>query len=160
MMKTLSETTETQSLRALGGKPRTEPSTGQFRATIAQDSGSQDRNLYRAVNNCSNVTGACVMTFPTVPAGKRLIIDHVRAAAVMSESDNMFHVVLRGGSTFQFLPIVTARGNFIGRFDHTVDQPVFAIYETGQAPNVDVLVATSEPFTVEAFVSGYTIDIP
>jgi hypothetical protein len=118
------------------------------------------RNLYQSVNNCNNVTNSCVISFPAVPAGKRLVITHVSALAVMPSASSLVVIELRGANVFQFLPAVPSQGNFSGEFDFIANQEVLAAYDAGQSPNVDAFAAVASPFTVEASISGYMIDVP
>jgi hypothetical protein len=124
------------------------------------DRDATGRNLYQAVSNCSNVPNPCVIAFPAVPAGKRLVITHVSALAVMPSATALVVVELRGGNIFQFLPSVASPGNFTGQFDSIVNQEVLAAYEVGQTPEVDGFAATVSTFTVVASISGYMIDVP
>jgi len=118
------------------------------------------RNLYQAVNICTNVTNPCVIPFPAVPTGKRLVITHVSALAKMPSATSLVVIELRGANVFQYLPAVASQGNFGGEFDFIANQDVLAAYDAGQSPNVDACVASASPFTVEASISGYMIDVP
>jgi hypothetical protein len=55
---------------------------------------------------------------------------------------------------------VASQGNFGGEFDFIANQDGLAAYDAGQSPNVDACVASASPFTVEASISGYMIDVP
>lgn len=137
----------------------------QVKAAITQDRDSKARNFYQEVQGCYNVTNPCVIAFATVPAGKRLIIEHVSALATLptAAAGTLADVELRGSNgsgVFQFLPIVAAPGNFGGEVQYTVNQPVLAAYEAGETPNVDAFVGSVGTFSTLASISGYMIDLP
>jgi hypothetical protein len=142
------------------GKFYAPPLMAQVRAALVQDRAAEGRNLYQAVNRCNHSPDPCVITFPAVPAGKRLIVKQVSALASMAEANSLVSIQLRGASVFQFLPLVASPGNFTNQFDYTASGSVLASYDASQAPNVDAFAATGNPFTVVASISGYMIDIP
>lgn len=142
------------------GKFYAPPLMAQVRAALVQDRDAVGRNLYQAVLSCNNTNNPCVITFPAVPAGKRLIITQVSAIARMAEATSMVSIQLRGGSVFQFVPVVATPNNFGGEFEYVANGTVLAGYEATETPNIDAFAATSNPFTVLASISGYMIDIP
>lgn len=149
-------------LLAVFGKFYAVPLVAQVRAAIVQDRDSKARNIYQSVQNCSNVTNPCQVTFAAVPAGKRLIVEQVSALVTLptAAAGTIADIELRGASVFQFLPIVAAPGNFGGQVQYTTNQTVLAAYDAGQVPQVDTFVASGATFTVVASISGYMIDIP
>lgn len=148
-------------LLAVVGKFYAAPAMAQaVRAAIVQDRDQRGRNLYQSTLNCQNATNPCVIAFPAVPAGKRLIVEHVTALAVMPAANTLADVELRGGSIFQFLPLTANLANFAGQFEYTTNQPVLAAYNAGEIPNVDAFSTSGAQFTVLATISGYMIDIP
>jgi hypothetical protein len=149
-------------LCAVIGKYYAVPAIAQVKGvlTLTQDRDSRARNFYQAVLACQNVTNPCQIVFPAVPAGKRLIIEHVSTLSTMPAAGTLADVELRGAAVFQFLPVVAAPGNFGGQFQYTTNDVVLAAYEAGQQPNVDAFAATASPFTVLASISGYMIDLP
>ena len=152
-------------LLAVLGKFYAVPLVAQVRAAIVQDRDSKARNLYQAVDSCFNVANPCVIAFPAVPAGKRLIIEQVSALATLptAAAGTIDMIELRGANgsnVFQFLPVVPSIGNFGGQVQYATNQTVLAAYDAGQVPQVDAFVASGATFTVLASISGYMIDIP
>jgi hypothetical protein len=127
-----------------------------------QDVDSLARNFYQTVSNCSQVTNPCVISFPAVPTGKRLIIEQVSATAVLppAAAGTIVQIELRGGSVFQFLPIVPTPANFGGEFEYVAHQRVLAAYDAGEVPEVDAFAATGNTFSMVAHISGYMINYP
>jgi hypothetical protein len=152
----------TLALLAVLGRFYAKPLMAQVKAAIVQDRDSKARNFYQAVNNCFNVTNPCQVTFAAVPAGKRLIVEHVSAIVTLptAAGNSLDAIELRGAAVFQFLPAVPTLGNFGGQTEYMTNQTVLASYEAGQVPEVDTFVASSSTFTVVAAISGYMIDIP
>jgi len=147
-------------LCAVLGKYYAVPAIAQVRAAITQDRDQRARNYYQAVLSCSNVPSPCQIVFPAVPAGKRLVIEHVSTLTTLPTGATVADVELRGGNVFQFLPIFAAPGNFGGQVQYTTNDTVLAYYDVAQTPNVDVFSPTGSNFSVVASISGYTIDIP
>ena len=152
----------TLALLAVLGKFYAKPLIAQVKAAIVQDRDSKARNIYQALNSCSNVTNPCQIDFAAVPAGKRLIIEQVSAIVTLPPvaGNSLAGVELRGGNVFQFLPLVAAPGNFSGQVQYSTNQTVLASYDAGQVPQVDTFVASGSTFSVLASISGYMIDIP
>ena len=152
----------TLALLAVLGKFYAKPLIAQVKAAIVQDRDSKARNIYQALNNCSNVSNPCQINFAAVPAGKRLIIEQVSAIVTLPPvaGNSLAGVELRGGNVFQFLPLVAAPGNFGGQVQYSTNQTVLASYDAGQVPQVDAFVASTSTFSVLASISGYMIDIP
>jgi hypothetical protein len=149
-------------LLAVLGKFYAKPLMAQVKAAIVQDRDSKARNIYQALNSCSNASNPCQITFAAVPAGKRLIIEQVSALVTLptAAGSSLADVELRGGNVFQFLPLVAAPGNFGGQVQFTTNQTVLASYDAGQVPEVDTFVASASTFSVVASISGYMIDLP
>ncbi|WP_347986601.1 hypothetical protein [Methylomonas sp. AM2-LC] len=129
---------------------------------ITQDRDSQARNFYQQVNNCQSVQ-PCIITFAAIPAGKRLIVEHVSAIVTMPTAGYLNLVELRGTSgsnVFQFLPAVAATGQYGGQFNYIVNQPVLAAYNAGEVPTVDTFATNGDTVSTLATISGYLIDVP
>jgi hypothetical protein len=150
----------TLALLAVVGKFYAAPALAQVRAAIVQDRDQRGRNFYQSTSNCQNVTSPCVIAFQAVPAGKRLIIEHVSALGKMSAANTLAEVELRGGLVFQFLALTAAPANYPGQFSYIADAQVLAAYDVGQVPSVDMFSTSGSLFTGVASISGYMIDIP
>src|SRR5436309_16110327 len=121
---------------AVIGKYYAVPAFAQVRAALVQDRDQKARNAYQAVLSCANVASPCAIVFPAVATGKRLVIEHVSTLTTMAAGASPADVELRGGSVFQFLPIVAAPANFGGQSQYTTNDAVLAYYDGGQTPNV------------------------
>jgi hypothetical protein len=127
-----------------------------------QDRDSQARNFYQNVVSNSCTGTPCVVAFPAVPAGKRLIVQQVSAVVAFNSAGAgaPVQIELRGANVFQFLPITPAPANFPGETQYLAHAGVLAAYDSGQNPDVDVFVPNNSSYTALASISGYMIDIP
>jgi hypothetical protein len=141
------------------GKFYAPPLLAQVRAALVQDRDAEGRNIYQANSNC-NSPDPCVIAFPAVPAGKRLIIKQASALVKFGAGGTIVSVQLRGGTVFQYLPVIATPGNFAGETDFVAHAPVLASYEAGEQPNMDAFSPTGGSFLMVASISGYMIDIP
>src|SRR5215510_9864301 len=65
-------------LAAVLGKFYAVPAFAQVRAALMQDRDSKARNYYQTYNlNCGYALNICSADLPVVPAGKRLVIEHI-----------------------------------------------------------------------------------
>jgi len=152
-------------LLAVIGKYYAVPAYAQVRAALIQDRDSEARNFYQQYNSSGGCTGTCIVEFPAVPAGKRLIVKQVSAIITFTVSGATppADVELRdhtGGLLFQFLPIVAAPANFGAQTQFSVHSGVLASYDAGQIPAVDAFTPSGQTYSLLAQISGYTIDIP
>lgn len=137
---------------------------------IVQDRDSPARNFYQ--NTVSNGTcfGTCDLSFPVVPAGKRLIVQQVSIQVVFLNSTPQAGgppaaILLRGANVFQSLPVTQPLAPFAdGRYPYTAHAGVLAAYDSDQGPLITVLIAEAlpspPPYRTVASISGYMIDIP
>lgn len=145
---------------AVVGKFYAVPALAQVRATLVQDRDQRGRNIYQAQSVCFQVTNPCTITFPAVPAGQRLIIEHASTINVMASATALNGVQMRNGSVYQFLTPSAVPGNYSGQFDFVSNDNVLLSYDAGQIPTVVVFATTGATFTSEAAISGYMIQIP
>jgi hypothetical protein len=129
---------------------------------MVQDRDQRGRNIYQNTVSCFAATDPCVLQLPAVPAGQRLIVEHVSAIVTMQSGDAPDATELRGGNqnVYQFLPLTPVPGNFGGQSQFVTNQAVLASYNAGEVPEVDTFAPTGHTFTVLADVSGYMISIP
>jgi hypothetical protein len=146
-------------LIAVVGKFYAVPAIAQVRAALVQNRDEPARNFYSVESFCQTPTfNYCEVDFPAVPAGKRLIIQHVSALNSMPAANTIGDSDLRikgSGSIKAFLPVVAppTGSNYI------TNAAVLASFEAGEQPSY--LVFSSSPtFTTVAVLSGYMIDIP
>jgi hypothetical protein len=129
---------------------------------LIQDRDQRGRNIYQTEVSCFATTNPCVLPLPAVPAGQRLIVEHVSVIATMQAGDAPDVTELRGGTqnVYQFLPLTPVPGNFGNQSQFVTNQEVLASYNAGEVPEVDTFAPTGNTFTVLADVSGYLISIP
>lgn len=135
----------------------------QARPAITQDRDQEGRNFYTQTSSCNTVTfGYCQITFPTVPAGQRLIITHISALALMPAANTITSSDLRtlNGSIQGFY----APSSFVnlgsGTYNYTYNETTLAKFDTGEAPQFIVFVNSGANFQLVAVISGYTVSVP
>jgi hypothetical protein len=108
-------------------------------------------------------TNQCVVTFPVVPAGKRLRLTHFQVA--MRGTTAAGFVLLRdSGNGFRIaMPIAPINGAYYGNI-HSVNEAIDLIFEAGESPTLEmgvpfvggsILVDSSNRFGV----TGYLVDV-
>jgi hypothetical protein len=132
------------------------------RPALTQDRDQAGRNFYFAQASCNQVTfGFCSVTFPTPPAGKRLIVTQVSMLDLMPSGTTITSIDLRylNGSIIAFLPPVLNPGT-AQTFNYTVNQTVFAKFDAGEIPQLLTFLSNSTNIQMVGTISGYLIDIP
>ena len=125
-----------------------------------KDVDQRGRSAYQYYSNCTSQSGTCTITFPAVPAGQRLIVEHV-SAIVETPTATMLNVVqLRGDGIYQFLPYVGVTSNYSNQYSYIINDGVLASYDAGQAPAIDAFATSGAAFTTLATISGYMISYP
>jgi len=136
----------------------------QTRPAITQDRDQAGRNFYTANLSCTTVTfGYCGVTFPAVPAGKRLIITQVSMLNLSPVVNSITSIDLRyhNGSIIAFLNSQLNAGTTGGTFNYTVNETVFAKFDAGDAPQLlTFLIPGVNSFQMVGIISGYMIDVP
>lgn len=117
------------------------------------------RNPYMqgAFANCVSGTSAfCDMTFPAVPANKRLVIEHVSANVGANTGTGVNGTfLLVGGVVFSLPARAGATPTLLG-----VNEPVIAYCEAGQSFTYRVVWnAVTGTGAVSSVVSGYLVDL-
>jgi hypothetical protein len=100
----------------------------------------------------------CDHTLPAVPAGKRLVVEHITMFAALASGvpDSLrFLNPVSNGTLFWVQPTFTPRA--IDSAHSFLDRPVHVYYEPGQSPMIR-LQTTGQPVSVEFTVHGYLID--
>ena len=128
-----------------------------------QDRDSKARNYYQTNNlSCGYEVGICVADLAPVPAGKRLIIEHVSGTADMSGPNDLYRISLwaknqSSSAFFEFGPARTTPNNM---YEHAFNAGIFAAFDAGQTPQLVFQSSGPGGFAWQAVVSGYLIDIP
>ena len=134
----------------------------QARPALTQDRDQAGRNYYSAQTSCNTVTfGYCAVTFPTPPAGKRLIITRISMLNLMPAANTITSIDLRylNGSIIAFLNSQVNPGT-TPTTNYTVNESVFAKFDPGEVPQLITFVNNNNNFQMVGIISGYMIDIP
>src|SRR4051794_27052390 len=82
-------------LAAVLGKFYAVPAFAQVRAALMQDRDSKSRNVYQSVNlSCGYAVNICSTDLAVVPAGKRLVIEHISGEADTVGANDLYRVSL------------------------------------------------------------------
>ena len=148
---------------AVVGKYYAVPAIAQVRAALVQNRDELARNFYSSQLACTtNTSGFCVIDYPAVPAGKRLIIQHVSSIQTMPAQNTITSIDLRvkGGAIGAFMSPVPAPADSAGAAYYSSNENVLVGFDAGQQPEFIVFTTSSANFTTVATISGYMIDIP
>jgi len=128
-----------------------------------QNRDSRARNYYQTHNlSCGYEIGICVADLAPVPAGKRLIIEHVSGEADMSGPNDLYRISLWAknqwsSAYFEFGPARQTPNNL---YAHAFNAGIFAAFNEGETPQLVFQSSGPGGFAWQAVVSGYLIDIP
>jgi hypothetical protein len=142
-----------------------EPAMAQVRAALTKNVDEPGRmpfteNPLVLTSTCTfnSVLYFCRVNFSAVPAGKRLVVEHISSFIALSAtgSPDSIRFIDRFGGTAEWVqPTFTTRVNTTSHF--FLDRPTLVYYEPGDTPQV--LVATTvQPTVVEVILHGYFID--
>ncbi len=106
--------------------------------------------------SCAPGNGLCDLVFPAVPAGKRLVIEHVSANIGLNGSSSLNGTfLLAGGAVFSLPGRSMATPELVG-----VNETVLAYLEAGQAPVYRLAFSSSTGSGEDTCViSGYVVDL-
>jgi hypothetical protein len=130
--------------------------------TIIQDRDSRARNYYQQWNlSCGYSIGSCNIDLPAVPAGKRLVIDHISGFVLTGGANDLWRVALwaKGQTPLAYVPFNPSRPNNTNTYSTMFAQEIFAVFDTNQIPSIQI-DATGGAFAWQGTASGYMIDIP
>jgi hypothetical protein len=138
--------------------------SAQIRPAYTKNVDEPGRTPYQTSNifspsSCSfnSVLYFCPLPLPTVPAGKRLIIEHVSIFVALNAGvpDSLRLQNSFNNNIFWVQPTFTQRALTPTHF--FLDRQVLAYYEPGDTPKL-LLAATGSLAAAEATVHGYLID--
>lgn len=98
----------------------------------------------------------CDLYFPPVPAGKRLVVEHVNGGVSFAANTLRFTALVAPQNTQFLLPArpITDPNLMI------VNEAVLAFFESGQSPVFRVgLSSTTDTTPINAAISGYLVDL-
>jgi hypothetical protein len=104
--------------------------------------------------NCS--FGECLLNFPVVPSGHRLVVEHVSMILQANTGAVPAQVFITNSATYmQFFATVQDKSNTI-----VLDQPVLFYFDAGDEPQVgtSASVDTATAFPVNVTLAGYLLD--
>ena len=128
-----------------------------------QDRDNKARNYFQTYNlNCGYLAGMCAADLPVVPAGKRLIIEHVSGEADMSAATDLYRIALWSknqwpSAYFEFGP---PRLTFNNLYAHAFNARIFAAFDAGETPQLILNSNGAGGFAWQAVLTGYLIDLP
>jgi len=125
---------------------------------INQDRDQQGRNFYQQSGSAMNQVATGEITFPSVPTGQRLIVQHVSGFVALPAAGTLAQVFLQGAGQ-QFLNYQLSAGN-AGTFTYTFNEDVLASFDAGEVPFVQTSSISLASFQMVATISGYMISIP
>lgn len=133
----------------------TNPVTNPAKTSSVDDPGRIPYQFFANLQPCVHTT--CQATTPAVPAGKRLVVQHVSAFGALTSPGNTVEVVVSTPTAVlsTFAPPVFGTTNQ----GYAFDQPVLGFADAGQA--VTVFVSTNGSFDQTAsdfVVTGYLLD--
>jgi hypothetical protein len=150
-------------LAAVLGKFYAVPAFGQVRAALMQDRDSKARNYYQTSNlSCGYAVSICSTDLPVVPAGKRLVIEHVSGEADTIGPTDLYRVSLWAKNLWAsaYLEFGSANLTPNNLYARPFNQAVFATFDAGQTPQLTLQTTGNGAFAWQAVITGYMIDIP
>jgi hypothetical protein len=148
----------TLALLAVLGNYYAKPVLAQVRAALTKNIDEKGRVPYmqQVFLDCVVGSNFCDFNFPAVPAGKRLVIEHVSAniSTQAAFGVNATFLIAPGGA-FSLPGRTMASPQVIG-----VNEPVLAYFEAGESPLYRVVYNSPLNFGfMTAVLSGYMVDL-
>jgi hypothetical protein len=106
----------------------------------------------------------CIVPFPAVPAGKRLVVEHLTVFAAVSGGGipNLLafgdNFVTNQNNVFIIPPTFTPSVTSLGATFYALERPVRVYYEPGTTPKVKIGASANFAFTCNMTLHGYLID--
>jgi hypothetical protein len=145
-------------LLAVLGKFYAQPLMAQVRAALIKNIDEKGRNPYiqHVFSSCSGTSGLCDLTYPVVPAGKRLVIERVSANIGSDAGINGTFLLLPNGGAFALPGRTTSLPSLFA-----VNEGVLAYYDAGQSPVFRIAISGTTPFLApaDAVIAGYMVDL-
>ena len=129
----------------------------QVGATLVRNADEKGRNPYMQFQGvaCPGGPAPCQIAFPPVPAGKRLVVEHVNAS-VNFAAGRVKRLALLTPSQWVF--VLPARPNNDSNLV-IVNEPALVYYESGQTPIFQVVGDGADAPLVTAVLSGYLVSL-
>ena len=144
--------------------------SAQTRAALVKNVDEPGRTPYQTMvdfdPNPPVCSGAiCIIRFPAVPAGKRLVVEHVSVLVGVSGGGQPSFLafgdfaVVNSNNIAIITPVFANTGiNMGGVMFWALDRPVRVYFEAGAVPKLKLILSTNPAFVGEASVVGYLID--
>jgi hypothetical protein len=136
------------------------PLLAQVRAALVKNLDERGRNPYTGRSNCVPIQGGgCEIVFPPVPAGMRLVVEHVD---ISLEADSTIEQSQMTGGSGVYFPVfqIVVAGQF-GAFTKSVaNQVILAYYEAGESPRIDSYDSSgTSTIGGQGTLSGYLVNL-
>jgi len=141
----------------------------QIRAAYTKNVDEPGRVPYqymREVNPSDVCTGNfCLIPFTAVPAGKRLVLQHVTALVAVADTGQPsfaalgdYAVTNQGNVAIISQPFTKTTVSILGTTFWALDAPVHAYYEPGATPKLKFFSSAASGFVMNFSLHGYLID--
>jgi hypothetical protein len=156
MKNRLISTASSLAILAMWGGVSTTPTLAQSDGGAYTSSADAKRRApyqeFQTVNCPQN--DACLVVFPAVPEGKRLMLQRVNAAILFANGGIRRSALFAAGKPY-FVPVQAQQPDFA-----IVNEAVLTFYEAGQSPSFAVAFNDPNDVTVlEATVTGFLVDV-
>jgi len=145
-------------LLAVLGKFYAVPAIAQIKAALVKNVDEKGRAPYQqsAFVQCTVAgAGLCDYYFPPVPAGKRLVVEHISANVYGPSGVNGIFLVVGGNTSFALPGHTLALSSL-----YAVNEVVLGFYEAGQTPLFRMATAVVDPNSSAAVtLTGYLVDL-
>jgi len=144
-------------LLAVLGKFYAVPAIAQIKAALVKNVDEKGRSPYQQSGfvQCTASSGFCDLVFPPVPAGKRLVAEHISANVFAPNGVNAMFLVVGGNTSFD-LPTHTASLSSL----YSMNEVVLGFYEAGQTPLFRLATSVPDPSAAASVtLTGYLIDL-
>lgn len=126
------------------------------KAALVKNVDERGRTPFSIDLHCENHSGnGCIAPAPSVPAGKRLVLEHITGYE-QSRGPLNFVSISFGGHSLLFDGIVNRNDLFF--YNYTFNASILAYVEAGQQVSLSVNTNTPD-CNVSAYISGYLVDL-
>jgi hypothetical protein len=144
------------------------PALAQTRAALVKNVDEPGRAPYQHTVDFSpgecTTPSFCIVEFPAVPAGKRLVVENITVYAAVAEGGaptllafgDLF--VTNQGNRYVLAPAFTQSMTAFGSTFHALDRAVRVYYEPGEIPKVKIGASASFVIISNMSLHGYLID--
>ena len=170
MIRTVTKATALVALACAALFLFTEEAAAQTRAALVKNVDEPGRQPYQSmvefntsIPDCP-INSFCIVGFPVVPAGKRLIVQHVTVLIAVASGGQPNYLAFgdsfstNTGNVAIVQPNFTQGSSVLGSFFWFLDRDVHVYYEAGGTPKLKVGASANFAFVGNASLHGYLID--